>query len=111
MIYLSNAFSLGMLGKDEVQLTVKEVSLEEVKEIASQAVSAIGHQSTADILTALLETPIQMNRLSIKLKEDDVLFVFQLLTRLPEGKILTAEELETLPYKFYKIEIGGLKWD
>jgi len=51
-----------------------------------------------------------MNRLSIKLKEDDVLFVFQLLARLPEGKILTAEELETLPYKFYKIQIqGGLK--
>jgi len=106
MIYLGNAFSLGMLDvKDKVQLLVKEVTLEEAKGIVTQVTSAIGHQTTADVLSALLETPIPMNRVSIKLNEGDILYVFQLLTRISEGKILTAEELKILPYKFYKIQI------
>ncbi len=53
----------------------------------------------------LLGIEIEANRIPIKLSEGDVLIVFQLLERLPEGKVLSEEELKKLKYKFYKVEI------
>jgi hypothetical protein len=106
-IYLSNAFSLSMLNLPEANLIVKEVPLEEVKETLKNNtfVSAIGHQATAEILSTLLEIPVSMNRVSISLNKGDVLYVFQLLTRLQEGQILSTDEIRSLPFKFFKVKI------
>jgi hypothetical protein len=109
--FISNAFSLSMISNssssEEVVIRVKEVTLEEVKNdlYLSNFISAVGHQSTAEVLTTLLEIPISVNRITISLKKGDVLYVFQLLARLPEGQILKTEEIKALPYKFYKVEI------
>ena len=45
------------------------------------------------------------NRVPIKLQKKDRLIVFQLLTRLEEGKVLSDEELMRLPHKFYVVEV------
>jgi hypothetical protein len=56
MVYLTNAFSLSMLTKDYAKLTVKEMSAEEVKNYLKNGFqSAIGHSSTAEMLSALVE--------------------------------------------------------
>jgi hypothetical protein len=103
MIYVSNAFSLSMLSSFPTYLRVREVSLEDVKKLLScesNFVSAVGHQATADLLTKLLNIQIPFNRVQISLNSNDILIVFQLQTRLEEGKILTEEELAKLQYKF-----------
>lgn len=62
--------------------------------------SAIGHQSTADLLSALLEFNVPVNRMEFKQTVDDVGIVFKLRQRAPEGTILSREELEVIGYEF-----------
>ena len=62
--------------------------------------SAIGHQATADILTALLEVPVPMNRVQYSQEVGEVALIFKLKGRAPEGKILTVEEIEEIGYEF-----------
>jgi hypothetical protein len=105
MVYISNAFSLGMIESNSI-LKVTEVSLENVKKLLSSGfTSAIGHASTSDILTKMLGIEIQTNRISVKLEQEDILVVFQLQTRLEEGRVLTEAEISQLPTKFYLVEI------
>lgn len=63
-------------------------------------VSAIGHQSTADLLSKLTDVSIPVNRIAVSLKDGDVMIVFKLKTRLPEGTVLNKEELAKLEYEF-----------
>jgi hypothetical protein len=62
--------------------------------------SAIGHQSTADLLSALLEFPVVANRIEFKQTLSDAALVFKLKGRPPEGKVLTRAELEEIGYEF-----------
>ena len=106
MVYIANAFALSMIEGDAI-LRIKEISKEEVKEILKEGfISAIGHQSTAEILSQLLDIPIPFNRVQIKITPNDKLIVFQVLVRLEEGKILSKEEISKLPFKFFLIERG-----
>ena len=66
--------------------------------------SAVGHQGTAEILSMLFEVPIPVNRITIKMQPGDSAIVFRLLERLPEGKVLSVEELKSLPYEFGLLE-------
>jgi len=107
-VYLANAFSLSMLSENEKEYVVhiKEISKEEVKEIIKNGFfSAIGHESTSLLLSEILETKVELNRSAIQLKAGDILIVFQLLKRLPEGKILTKEEISQIPFKFYILKL------
>jgi hypothetical protein len=101
-IFVSNAFSLSMLTSFPANLIVKEVSINDVKEILKRHsfTSAVGHQATADVLSKLLNVQVPFNRIQIQLREGDALIVFQLMTRLEEGKVLTEDELSKLQFKF-----------
>jgi hypothetical protein len=39
------------------------------------------------------------------LSEGDKLIVFQITTRLPEGAVLTENELNNIPHKWYVVEV------
>jgi len=67
-------------------------------------VSAVGHESTAKLLSQLLGIEIPVNRIEIKIEYGDKLIVFQLLQRLPEGKVLSEEELRQLQFRFLIVE-------
>ena len=102
-LYLANAFSLNMLGAlppEGLNLRVRPISLEEVKEILRSVsftfTSAVGHESTAAILSLLTGVEIPVNRIAINLSKEDRLIVFQLGVRLPEGAVLTADEVLAL---------------
>jgi hypothetical protein len=98
-----------MLSSFPSTLMVREASLEEVKELLSNGTftSAIGHQATAELLTKLLNIQVPFNRTQIQLSSSDILIVFQLLTRLEEGKILTEEELAKLQFKFLIVTLDN----
>jgi hypothetical protein len=83
------------------------LSLEQAKQLlrdyqAGERViqSAIGHQSTADLLTMLLGFPVPVNRMEFNQTTDDVALVFKPKQRVGEGKVLSREELEAIGYEF-----------
>ncbi len=105
-VYVGNAFSLSMLSKLPAKILVLELTDEEAKNyIRLGAESAIGHESTAKVLSQILSTEVPANRRMITLEPGDCLVVFQLLQRLPEGTVLSEEEVKKLPYKFYLVEV------
>ena len=107
MIFVSNAFSLSMLTSDEATIKVRKVSTEEVKNLLKEEefTSAVGHSSTADVMSKLLNVSVPVNRIQIKLQKGDTLIVFQLMKRLEEGKILSEEEIKQLPYTWFVVQV------
>ncbi|WP_143892686.1 YddF family protein [Tepidimonas sediminis] len=77
------------------------LSLEEARKWAADGFrSAVGHASTAELLSDLLGQPVPVERISIHMEPGDEALVVRLLQRLPEGTILTTPELRTSPYEF-----------
>lgn len=66
--------------------------------------SAVGHQSTAEIMTTLLDKEIPVNRQMFSQQPGQQALVFKLNGRPQEGKILTADEIEQIGYKFQLLE-------
>lgn len=91
--YISNAFSLQMLGASNSGT----ISYEEVErpDNLSEYVSVVGHTDTAKVLG------VAFNRVSLTLEKGDELLVAQLVGgRLPEG----ATELpEGFSFKYYRL--------
>lgn len=81
-----------------------DITLDDARRIVSDHAgnldSAIGHQSTAEIMTTLLGTEIPVNRQMFTQEVGQAAHVFKLNGRPPEGKILTVEEIEEIGYKF-----------
>jgi len=104
-VYISNAFSLSML-TPPTTIKVVEASVEDVKNIlSSNFISAIGHEATSQVISVQLGIQVPTNRINIKLSAGDVLIVYQLLTRLPEGKILGVDEMRQMPAKWYVVTL------
>lgn len=62
--------------------------------------SAIGHESTAKIMSTLLGVEIPVNRQMFRQAVGQQALVFKLDGRPEEGKILTVEDIERIGYKF-----------
>jgi hypothetical protein len=109
-IVLLNAVSLSMIPEEwtETTLRVRKTSLEEVRTLLTthEFESAVGHQSTADFLAALLGVQIKAERRQVTFQPDTLYVVFQIVAgRLPEGRVLTEEELRAINYRFYTVEV------
>jgi len=93
---------------DEFQLKCKRISLEEARNWIKRwiergrLISAVGHESTAKLLSELLGVEIQPNRIFVDMELWDEALAIQFLERVEEGKVLSKEELEEL-YKQGKI--------
>ena len=81
---------------------LQDITLEQAQDLVhnNDILSAVGHQSTADILTTLLGTTVPMNRIQFAQEVGQKALVFKLNGRPEEGKILTVEEIEEIGYKF-----------
>jgi hypothetical protein len=76
-----------------------QITIEQAKKLLQKPfTSAIGHEGTATLLSKLLGIEIPVNRVAIKMQPGDRAVVFQVLQRLPEGAVLTEEELRKIPY-------------
>lgn len=79
-----------------------DITLKEAKNLVhnNDILSAVGHKSTADILTTLLQKEIPANRIEYAQNVNEKALVFKLNGRAEEGKILTADEIQEMGYKF-----------
>jgi hypothetical protein len=121
-VYLCNSFTLSMIIPDlldaGVVIKASPISLGEVRALLKEGfVSAVGHESTAKVLSILLGTDVPFNRVQISVGKGDVIISFQFLIRLPEGKVLGEDEVLALynegKIKFFRVEVilptGGLR--
>jgi len=85
---------------NEAVVELKRISVEEAKKIVSKAKweSAVGHEGSAIILSELLGVKIPVERKSVFLKRRDKGLHFFLKKRLPEGAVLSTEELRKLDF-------------
>ena len=90
---------------------VSDLTIDQAKEILSENgyVSAIGHESTAKIISELMEMDIPMNRINFAQMVGQKAVVFKLNRRPKEGTVLTREQVEKVGYSFKLME--RLEWD
>lgn len=83
-------------------LTLKEARalVNEFQQAGKEIQSAIGHQATAELLSALLGTAVAVNRTEFLQTVNDAALIFKLKGRPPERKILGRAELEEIGYEF-----------
>ncbi|OFC30692.1 STIV orfB116 family protein, partial [Acidithiobacillus caldus] len=62
---------------------------------AGEFCSAIGHESTAQLLSQLLRRDIPFQRQTVAMEPGDDALVFRLQGRLPEGCLLTLSSLSS----------------
>jgi KaiC/GvpD/RAD55 family RecA-like ATPase len=81
---------------------IKTISLEEAKSLVTnnELDSAIGHESTAQVMSTLLDAVIKMDRQQFEQQKGQYALVFKLKGRPPEGSILTYSEIEEIGYEF-----------
>lgn len=85
---------------------VSDLTVSEAKEILSENgyVSAIGHESTAKIISELMEMDIPMNRINFMQMVGQKAVVFKLNRRPKEGSVLSREQVEEVGYSFKLME-------
>ena len=81
---------------------VKTIDLDTAKALvtSNSLDSAVGHQSTADVMTTLLGVNVPMNRQEFVQKIGQQALVFKLNKRPQEGHIMSAAEIEEMGYSF-----------
>lgn len=82
------------------------ITLEEARELVrgpEGILSAVGHESTSQILTELLGVTVPVNRIQFAQAVGQEALVFKLHGRAPEGVLLGREEVEAIGYSFKKL--------
>jgi len=125
--YIGNAFSINMLAGDSTLM----VSDSSPDRIPVDAISCIGHQSTATVVSELLGRDVPMRRIAVSLDKGDELYAITLFTsdgkpyRAPEGVVLGADDLAALRLRIKRVrvvddtdmsynaqcEVCGRRWD
>ncbi len=102
MLYILNSPIITSYGIYTYKRISKEDAISLLKN--NQFVSAVGHEPTAQFLSTLFQIPIPMNRVTISMQTGDQAIVFKLLDRLPEGRVLSLEELKSIRYEIGLLE-------
>ena len=88
----------------EATFRLKRLSLDEAREWASKGfTSAVGHESTAQLLSSLLGVPVAPNRVQVWMRPGDEALCVQFLVRFQEGHVADLQELQQL-YQQGKIQ-------
>lgn len=81
------------------------VSPEKARQWISRGyVSAVGHASSARLLSRIFSTEVSVARVRVSLQVGDQALVLRLGERLPEGAVLDSETLDSLPWELSLLE-------
>ncbi len=106
--YVANAFSMNMVR--ELPSTI-HVDRCEAEDVPSDAVSCIGHESTAQVLSKLLGREVPARRMAVLLNKGDELYLVAMFDkngrpfRPPEGVVLGVDDLEGLRLEWRRIVV------
>ena len=79
----------------------RPATLEEVRSLVGEGFqSAIGHKSTAHVLSALLGVEVVSHRMNYRQKPGEQAIVFELIRRPPEGADLDSQDIINIGYRF-----------
>lgn len=103
MIYFSTTFSPMMI--DELSWAWCEITQQELSDIPPMAdmKSVVGHEVTAQVLSALLEEHVPFNRVNVVLKSGDVMYVITPKFRVESSREFTREEVENAGYRCFQV--------
>lgn len=112
MLHILNT-SIVPAGPGGVRATVYPIQQQAVRSLLAnyQWQSHIGHEATAQIASALTGLAIPMDRTPLALPaagESCTCVVLQLRGRPPEGRVLTAAEMEALGYDWRLLVLEGV---
>ncbi|MCG2726426.1 MAG: DUF1874 domain-containing protein [Elusimicrobia bacterium] len=106
---LLSSFSFSMVNEYPIEILAQEVSRNRVKAMLKrkEVEPSIGHPSLAAVFSGVFGMKIESERVKIKLKKGEKALIAQLFraNRLPEGRILTIEDIKKIKIKFLLIEI------
>lgn len=89
-------YSLESIDREKAQWLIFHYS----QELGKDLDSAIGHESTAQIMSELLGVTVPVNRQMFAQEVGQQAIVFKLNGRPPEGQILSRDEIEKIGYSF-----------
>lgn len=84
---------------EPITLTAARNLVQEFQDTCRTIQSAIGHVSTAELMTTMLKYPVANNRINFIQTPQDIALVFKLKQRAPEGVVLTRQEIESIGYE------------
>ncbi len=91
------------------EVEMEKISTTEACRILKEGfTSAIGHEGTAKLIESLCGIEVPVERRTVFFEEGDEGIHFFLKQRLPEGKILSKEELEKMDFWFVKSKVKKL---
>ena len=86
---------------------VTEISLSELREeLQSDWRSAVGHEVTAAVLSALLGCHVPFARVNVALDEGDTLWCVIPSFRATEAREFTRQEVEAAGYRCFEVLVG-----
>jgi hypothetical protein len=97
--YLGNTFSPMMLRSGDIA----EVSETTLSNIPNNFVSIVSHEVTAKVLSALLNTEIEFNRINLTLISGDILYCIIPNFRSSEAREFTYEEVTKAGYRVFLV--------
>jgi len=104
--YLSTTFSPMMLGGG-VAGYVREITLAQARDILQDPfTSAVGHEVTAEILSALLGRKIDFNRINLVLKSGDQVVCVVPKFRAEVAREFTREEVEAAGVRCFQVLVA-----
>lgn len=103
MLYLFNSQIIPVNWQlaDSYIIKIKKIDVDQARQlvIQNQFISAIGHDSTAKLLSMLLNIDIPINRIQIQMNSGDIGLHFTLKKRLDEGQVIkNVQELEEIGF-------------
>jgi hypothetical protein len=90
---------------EQAKFVISRISLDKAKELltSQEFVSAIGHTGTTQVIKALTDIDVPTNRINVFFDIGDSAVAFVPRQRLPEGTVLSKEELLKLGIDIYHI--------
>ncbi|MBX0310207.1 MAG: DUF1874 domain-containing protein [Sulfurihydrogenibium sp.] len=110
MLYLFNSQIIPLDWKlaGSYVIRIKRIDVNQARQLVNQNqfISAIGHDSTAKLLSMLLGIDIPVNRIQVEMTSGDIGLHFVLKKRLPEGHVIkTIQELEEIGFDLVMSEV------